>query len=248
MTGDRPKVGEAFRAPDRANSLTGLLREGPSGPAAGSPPLHSLPQAPLPEDRRLPGAADSPPPRGDPGRRDLGQTRTAPARTKSISAVDAGLETRVVPVVVDVSILTDLRSFAVRTEQTHGAVTLRAIEANADDLSKHWMGETAAPSLRSAPGQQRLFGNRTTAHRRRAEPGVQTQLRISAADADTLDRLVGMWSAPSRSALVNEALRRYVRLSADNAPTPAMPVIQAHLATEKAGNASAAHRDQLDGA
>lgn len=221
MTGDRPKVGEAFRVPDRANNLAGLLQEGPSAPTAAAPPLHALPLAPRSEDDRLPGAAGGLPRRGGRGGAGSRQTSTARARPENISTVDAGSETRVVPVVVDVSILSDLRSFAVRTEQTHGAVTLRAIEANAGELSKHWMGETAIPSVRPAPGQQRLFGNRTATLRRRAEPGVQTQLRISAADADTLDRLVGMWSAPSRSALVNEALRRYVRISADRPPTAA---------------------------
>jgi hypothetical protein len=91
-------------------------------------------------------------------------------------------------------------------------VTLRAIEAHADELAKHW----SHPEPTKTFG--RLFGNTRTVHRR-TEPGVQTQVRLAAADAITLDQLVTDWSAPSRSALVNEALRRYVRTSADNMTT-----------------------------
>ena len=113
------------------------------------------------------------------------------------------------PIVLDASVLSDLRTFAVRTEQTQGMVTLRAIEAHADDLAVHWLHHEPPPSA------GRLFGNTRTVHRR-TEPGVQTQVRLAVADAITLDQLVSDWAAPSRSALVNEALRRYVRTSVDN--------------------------------
>jgi len=52
--------------------------------------------------------------------------------------------------------------------------------------------------------------------RHRDQATTQTQLRISPAAADVLDELdeldelVGRWQAPSRSALINEALRRYL--------------------------------------
>lgn len=39
---------------------------------------------------------------------------------------------------------------------------------------------------------------------------ASTQLRLTVADLATLDRLVSEWAAPSRSALVNEALSRFV--------------------------------------
>jgi len=93
-------------------------------------------------------------------------------------------------------------------------VALRALEANADDLAGHWATESE-----TIPSSGGLFGH-TRSPRRRTEPGVQTQLRIAAIDALTLDQLVEDWAAPSRSALVNEALRRYVRPTLDNDAAP----------------------------
>ena len=42
---------------------------------------------------------------------------------------------------------------------------------------------------------------------------MQTQLRISPKDAITLDNIASAWGAPSRSALVNEALRRATQIA-----------------------------------
>ncbi len=193
MSADRPKVGDVFRAPDHVGGLAGLL-------SPVSPAQDGATEAPVQGD-------------ADPSRDAAAGESAAPARTRSKASARPSraaalvTEIRIVPVVLDVSVISDLRAFAVRTELTQGVVTLRAIEANASELTKHWSQRQVA-----APASGRLFGNTRTVHRR-TEPGVQTQLRMAAADAVTLDRLVADWSAPSRSALVNEALRRYVRPS-----------------------------------
>ena len=196
MTTDRPKLGDLFTSPasTRTAELFGILEQAPSVPAIAAV------ESPL-----APPVQPEEPAKTAPGRR--GGRRPSEPRTRRTTPATAdqatGLGNQVVPVVLDASVLAELRSFASRTEQTHGAVALRAIEAHAEDLATHWT------QYRPAVQPGRLFGTTATTHRR-AEPGVQTQLRISSTDASTLDNLVTEWAAPSRSALVNEALRRYV--------------------------------------
>ena len=189
---DRPKLGSLFSAPvtDRPAALAGLLDTAP-------------PPAAEPQPAAQPARSAQPTRSGQPQRRDRRPSDSRTRRPSADGPPPAGLGNQVVPVVLDASVLAELRAFTARTEQTHGAVALRAIEANIDELATHWKHER--PTV--TPG--RLFGTTATAHRR-TEPGVQTQLRISSADAATLDNLVTDWAAPSRSALVNEALRRYI--------------------------------------
>lgn len=199
MSSDRPKVGDVFRAPDRVSGLAGLLGEAPLPSETSAEPTDGA--TPDPSSDNVLAAA---------GRGRSRAARTVRAGQPLAEAQPdraAASETRIVPVVLDVSILSDLRAFAVRTELTQGVVTLRAIEANEVELAKHW---SQRPMQAQTSG--RLFGNTRAVHRR-TEPGVQTQVRMAAADAITLDQLASDWGAPSRSALVNEALRRYVRLS-----------------------------------
>jgi hypothetical protein len=188
---DRPKLGSLFSAPatERPAALAGILE---------SVPATVIDAEPQPTAEQTEPARTSPP--------QSRVRRPSEARTRRPAASQpppTNLGNQVVPVVLDASVLTELRAFTARTEQTHGTVALRAIEANADELASNWKHVRPA----AAPG--RLFGTTATAHRR-TEPGVQTQLRISSADAATLDNLVAEWAAPSRSALVNEALRRYI--------------------------------------
>jgi hypothetical protein len=216
MSSDRPKLGSVFgaAAPDRSANLAGLL-DSPAGvPSPASAPAPEPASAPEPAVD-LPSAEAQTPtrPRGKTPR--VSQpTASGPndAEIQSSPHLQSGTN-RVVPVVLDASVLSDLREFAARTDQTQGSVALRAIEAHADDLARYWRSSAAA--ARSGPG--RLFGSTSLLHRR-TEPGVQTQLRISVGDATTLDQLANDWAAPSRSALVNEALRRYVRPSEASAP------------------------------
>lgn len=204
-TTDRPKLGGLFTSPatTRPDELVGILEQAPSVSATTPAPPPLAPRA-QPEDAAKTVAARR-------GGRRPSEPRTRRTTPATADHAVAGVGNQVVPVVLDASVLAELRSFASRTEQTHGAVALRAIEAHANELAKHWTQHR--PTVQ--PG--RLFGTTTTAHRR-TEPGVQTQLRISSADAATLDNLVTDWAAPSRSALVNEALRRYVFTSDESRP------------------------------
>lgn len=193
MTAGRPKVGELFRAspPDRSASLAGLLAPA-AGPAETAEPRQR--RSELRTSEREPKERH----------RTRKSERVASASPARHSASSSNESSKVVPVVLDVSVLDELRAFAARMDLTYGAVALRAVEANSDALQRHWRHEPRT----SPPGS--LFSG-TTPLKRRAETGTQTQLRISAVDAETLDRLVGEWAAPSRSALVNEAIRRYLR-------------------------------------
>ena len=110
-----------------------------------------------------------------------------------------------VPANIDVTVHKELRRFAVRTELSFATIALRAIEANAAELSQLWRRPPAAP-VRTG-----LFGSvPDRPGNRRAEPAAQVQLRLQASDAAVLDGLVAEWAAPSRSALVNEGLKRYL--------------------------------------
>jgi hypothetical protein len=111
---------------------------------------------------------------------------------------------KMVPANIDLSIHADLRQFATRNELSFATVVLRAIEANAETLSTMW----TTPRASTKTG---LFG--ATAQRsgnRRAEPAVQIQLRIPLSDAQVLNDLVDAWQAPSRGAMITEALRLFV--------------------------------------
>ncbi len=200
MSADRPKLGDVFRGPDRASGLGGLLPDSPrtADPASREP----APPVAVPEER--PGQKATTPKRAKLATRS-GAGTSPDLRIAGENADPATQGRAVVPVVLDASILAELREFGRRTDQTHGAVTLRAIETNAGQLATVWTDAQPA-----AKGSARLFRNPSTT-RRRAEVGVQTQLRLDPSDAATLDQLVTEWAAPSRSALVNEALRRYVR-------------------------------------
>ena len=109
---------------------------------------------------------------------------------------------KTVPANIDMTVHQDLRRFALRTELSFATIALRAIEAHAQELAQLWQ----APPVRTGlfASVQERPGNR------RAEPAAQVQLRMQAADAAVLDGLVADWAAPSRSALVNEALKLYL--------------------------------------
>lgn len=200
---DRPKLGAVFAAPatERPAALAGLLAADPQP----SPSRHLEPSQSTKAEPVVPRDAERP---TDPDR-NTGKSRGSRSRPTSAPSPDASghpptsLRNKIVPVVLDASVLTELRAFASRTEQTQGAVALRAIEAHAEELQEYWR-TPQAPSTG-------LFAITEQVHRR-AEPGVQTQLRISPKDAVTLDNVASAWGAPSRSALVNEALRRYVKI------------------------------------
>lgn len=95
------------------------------------------------------------------------------------------------------------------TARSYGQVVLDAVEKHADDLKAHWTDAAATAG---------------TGMFRRAEAGRPTRRRHSAplsrvplagvinSDAAILDQLAGDWGAGSRSALVEQALRLYLRV------------------------------------
>lgn len=96
------------------------------------------------------------------------------------------------------------------TARSYGQVVLDAVEKHADDLKAHWADAAATAG---------------TGMFRRAEAGRPTRRRHSAplsrvplagvinSDAAILDQLAGDWGAGSRSALVEQALRLYLRVN-----------------------------------
>lgn len=177
---DRPKLGATFAPPDRTAGLGDLLT--------------NRPQADVNE-----GAATPPPFAAKAPRMPARVPRRAPAPITTPKG-DTEPDTRVVSVQIDVAVLERLRAAAARTTLTHGAITLCAVDEHATELSEHWT--QAAPSGGLFPD--------TPGRRHRAQATTQTQIRISPAAAAVLDDLTRQWRAPSRSALVNEALRRYL--------------------------------------
>lgn len=127
-----------------------------------------------------------------------------PRRDESSSSV-RDTTIKMVPANIDITVHKELKRFAVRTELSFATIALRAIEANAAELSQLWRRPPAEP-VRTG-----LFGSMPDRPgNRRAEPAAQVQLRLQASDAAVLDGLVAEWAAPSRSALVNEGLKRYI--------------------------------------
>ncbi|ORW07193.1 hypothetical protein [Mycobacterium kyorinense] len=96
------------------------------------------------------------------------------------------------------------------TARTYAQVVLDAIEAHQDQLAAHWRREGAVPA------GDGLFSRRPAAparRRRHPEPPARVPLTgLNAADAHVLDDLVIRWDAPSRSALVEQALKLYLNV------------------------------------
>lgn len=177
---DRPKLGTTFAPPDRAAGLGGLL---PSPRTTGSRETE--------DDTPAPSAPATP---TTPAR----NSRRAAARPPTGGKDTTEADTKVVSVQIDVAVLERLRDAAARSTLTHGAIALGAVDEHATALSEHW--------TRPAPSGG-LFPD-TPGRRHRDQATTQTQLRISRAATAVLDDLTERWRAPSRSALVNEALRR----------------------------------------
>ena len=176
-----------------ARSTTGGVRPQPPDAAAvddGAAPPHR-PPAPRPHrSKRAPRA-----------RAAGGDSAATPAASNGAATQST---IKMVPVNIDASVHTQLRQFAARTELPFSVIVLRAIEADAAELAVAWK---TSPTPKSG-GMFQMVDHRT--RNRRTEPFAQIQLRLTAADAEVLEGLIRDWGAPSRSALVNEALRRYV--------------------------------------
>lgn len=94
--------------------------------------------------------------------------------------------------------------------RTYAQVVLDAIEENQEELSKHW--KTTSTGAHDGGGG--LFSRlpaQPARRRRHAEPPARVPLTgLNPSDVQVLDDLVEKWSAPSRSALVEQALRLYL--------------------------------------
>jgi hypothetical protein len=95
------------------------------------------------------------------------------------------------------------------TARTYAQVVLDAIEANQDELAEHWKAQPAEPTTGG------LFSRRPAApaqRRRHPAPPARVPLTgLNTADVEKLDQLVAEWGAPSRSVLVEQALRLYLK-------------------------------------
>lgn len=137
--------------------------------------------------------------------------KASPAVDRPTEIVEDPEAIKMVPANIDLSIHADLRQFATRNELSFATVVLRAIEANAETLSLMWI-KPRRPAAKTG-----LFGSTTAkTGNRRSEPAVQIQLRITVADAQTLNDLVEAWQAPSRGAMITEALRMFVPSAGPN--------------------------------
>lgn len=94
--------------------------------------------------------------------------------------------------------------------RTYGQIVLDAIDAGHEELACHWK---QSESAEKAPGS--LFTRQPVVRKRRrhiAPPAKIALTGLNSADARTIDeQLVVEWGAPSRSALVDEALTLYFK-------------------------------------
>ncbi|MGB8403101.1 MAG: hypothetical protein WCE30_03380 [Mycobacterium sp.] len=94
--------------------------------------------------------------------------------------------------------------------RTYGQIVLDAIDAGHEELARHWK---QADTAEKAPGS--LFTRQPVLRQRRrhiAPPAKIALTGLNATDAKTIDeQLVVEWGAPSRSALVDEALTLYFK-------------------------------------
>ncbi len=94
--------------------------------------------------------------------------------------------------------------------RTYGQIVLDAIDTGHEELASHWK---QSESAEKAPGS--LFTRQPVVRKRRrhiAPPAKIALTGLNPADAKTIDeQLVIEWGAPSRSALVDEALTLYFK-------------------------------------
>lgn len=133
--------------------------------------------------------------------------RDASASTNRIAPPEVALPEEVYGALRSLTL--EERSASPTTARSYGQVVLDAVEAHADELKAHWTNATV-------PSNTGLF--------RRADVGKPTRRRHNAprarvplagvinTDAAVLDQLASDWGAGSRSALVEQALRLYLRV------------------------------------
>ncbi|ANS32062.1 hypothetical protein WSS_A32460 [Rhodococcus opacus M213] len=99
------------------------------------------------------------------------------------------------------------------TARPYGQVVLDAVERHAGELQRHW--SAAEPQASAGLFKRREAGAQP---RRRRHSEIQARVPLAgiiASDTATLDALAEEWSAGSRSALVEHALRLYLDVRPD---------------------------------
>ncbi|WP_237707995.1 ribbon-helix-helix domain-containing protein [Hoyosella subflava] len=94
--------------------------------------------------------------------------------------------------------------------RSYGQVVLDAVEAHVDDLASHWRETTAGPAVSRL--FQRVDPSQPRRRRHATSPARIPLAGIIPEDIRQLDALASEWGAGSRSALVEEALRRYLKV------------------------------------
>ena len=99
------------------------------------------------------------------------------------------------------------------TARTYGHVVLDAIELHADELQRHWIDK---PLPRSGRLFARVSESSGPSRRRHAAAPARVPLAgVINSDTQLLDDLADRWGAGSRSALVEQALRLYLKVQRD---------------------------------
>lgn len=146
-------------------------------------------------------------------------TRRADARRKTARRDAATSANRIAPpeVALPEEIYGALRSLTLNerstdptTARSYGQVVLDAVEQHADELKAHWANDVVT----SGSGLFRRAEAGRPTRRRHNAPRARVPLAgVINTDAAVLDQLVSDWGAGSRSALVEQALRLYLRVS-----------------------------------
>ena len=96
------------------------------------------------------------------------------------------------------------------TARTYGHVVLDAVERHSDELQRHWVDR---PTPRTGGLFTRVSASSRPSRRRHAAAPARVPLAgVISSDTDLLDELATQWGAGSRSALVEQALRLYLKV------------------------------------
>ncbi|WP_407727556.1 hypothetical protein ACJEDT_26050 (plasmid) [Rhodococcoides fascians] len=147
-----------------------------------------------------------------------GSVRRADARRKSVRRDSSTGSNRVAPpeVALPEEIYSALRSLTLEersvdptTARSYGQVVLDAVEQHAGQLQAHWEQSAA---ISSGGLFKRAEAGRPIRRRHNAPRARVPLAGVINSDAAVLDQLASDWGAGSRSALVEQALRLYLRV------------------------------------
>lgn len=134
--------------------------------------------------------------------------RDAPTSANRIAAPEVALPEEIYGALRSLTL--NERSADPTTARSYGQVVLDAVEQHADELKAHWANDVAT----SGTGLFRRAEAGRPTRRRHNAPRARVPLAgVINTDAAVLDQLVSDWGAGSRSALVEQALRLYLRVS-----------------------------------